>query len=187
MKRTLIALAVPTALLLAACTSDNDAPKESANTSTQAEVVFDSCAEAAAAGAAPLHKGDPGYRSSWDRDNDGVACEFSPTDAPPPATSTEEFDAADYQSQIERALLAGAGLDSFTAACPDISWLCTISDIEARNASIIVITQQVTENDEELGKRTVIGVKNFIGEQFPELGWVQVNSATGAVLANERI
>ena len=28
-----------------------------------------------AAGAAPLHRGDPGYRSGLDRDGDGIACE----------------------------------------------------------------------------------------------------------------
>lgn len=36
---------------------------------------FDSCAAARAAGAAPLHRGDPGYSPSLDRDGDGVACE----------------------------------------------------------------------------------------------------------------
>ncbi|MFF0828723.1 MBL fold metallo-hydrolase [Brevibacillus sp. NPDC003359] len=38
-------------------------------------VYYKNCSEAKAAGAAPLHKGDPGYRSGLDRDNDGVACE----------------------------------------------------------------------------------------------------------------
>ncbi|MET9697802.1 excalibur calcium-binding domain-containing protein [Streptomyces sp. NPDC006529] len=33
------------------------------------------CADARAAGAAPLHRGEPGYRSELDRDGDGVACE----------------------------------------------------------------------------------------------------------------
>ncbi len=36
---------------------------------------YRSCAAARAAGAAPLHRGDPGYRSGLDRDGDGVACE----------------------------------------------------------------------------------------------------------------
>lgn len=36
---------------------------------------FASCAEARAAGAAPLHTGDPGYSTSLDRDRDGTACE----------------------------------------------------------------------------------------------------------------
>lgn len=38
-------------------------------------VYFSSCAEARAAGAAPLYRGQPGYRAGLDRDNDGVACE----------------------------------------------------------------------------------------------------------------
>jgi hypothetical protein len=36
---------------------------------------FRSCAEARAAGAAPLRRGDPGYSLSLDRDRDGIACE----------------------------------------------------------------------------------------------------------------
>ena len=36
---------------------------------------FRSCAAARAAGAAPLHRGDPGYNAKLDRDGDGVACE----------------------------------------------------------------------------------------------------------------
>lgn len=36
---------------------------------------YGSCAAARAAGAAPLYRGDPGYRTGLDRDGDGVACE----------------------------------------------------------------------------------------------------------------
>ncbi|CAM3557301.1 DUF1524 domain-containing protein [Smaragdicoccus niigatensis] len=36
---------------------------------------YKNCAAARAAGAAPLHRGDPGYRAALDRDGDGVACE----------------------------------------------------------------------------------------------------------------
>ncbi|WP_343192908.1 excalibur calcium-binding domain-containing protein [Mizugakiibacter sediminis] len=36
---------------------------------------FASCAEARAAGAAPVRRGDPGYAPRLDRDNDGVGCE----------------------------------------------------------------------------------------------------------------
>jgi hypothetical protein len=36
---------------------------------------FRSCAEARAAGAAPLRTGQPGYSTRLDRDRDGVACE----------------------------------------------------------------------------------------------------------------
>ncbi|MEF3304284.1 excalibur calcium-binding domain-containing protein [Paenibacillus sp. GYB003] len=38
-------------------------------------VYYASCSDAKAAGAAPLHAGDPGYRAGLDRDGDGVACE----------------------------------------------------------------------------------------------------------------
>lgn len=36
---------------------------------------YSNCTEARAAGAAPLYRGDPGYGSHLDRDDDGVACE----------------------------------------------------------------------------------------------------------------
>ena len=38
-------------------------------------VYYQSCAAARAARAAPLHVGDPGYRTGLDRDKDGIACE----------------------------------------------------------------------------------------------------------------
>jgi len=38
-------------------------------------VYFANCDAARAAGAAPLYRGDPGYRSALDGDDDGVACE----------------------------------------------------------------------------------------------------------------
>ncbi|XUL94463.1 excalibur calcium-binding domain-containing protein [Streptomyces galilaeus] len=38
-------------------------------------VYYKDCDAARAAGAAPLYRGDPGYRSELDRDGDGVACE----------------------------------------------------------------------------------------------------------------
>lgn len=37
--------------------------------------VYRNCAAARAAGAAPVRRGDPGYGSHLDRDNDGVGCE----------------------------------------------------------------------------------------------------------------
>lgn len=39
------------------------------------DAKYANCSEARAAGAAPLHRGDPGYDNSLDGDNDGVACE----------------------------------------------------------------------------------------------------------------
>ena len=41
----------------------------------QSDVYYKNCAEARAAGAAPLHRGEPGYRPGLDSDGDGVACE----------------------------------------------------------------------------------------------------------------
>ncbi|MBW3068080.1 hypothetical protein CWT12_11670 [Actinomyces sp. 432] len=38
-------------------------------------VYYKNCSEAREAGAAPIHSGEPGYRSALDRDNDGIACE----------------------------------------------------------------------------------------------------------------
>lgn len=44
-------------------------------TPAQSSAYYSSCAEAKAAGAAPLYQGAPGYRSGLDKDGDGVACE----------------------------------------------------------------------------------------------------------------
>ncbi len=37
--------------------------------------AFPNCSAARAAGAAPVRRGEPGYGSHLDRDNDGVGCE----------------------------------------------------------------------------------------------------------------
>lgn len=39
------------------------------------DVYYPNCAAARAAGAAPLYRGQPGYRPQLDRDGDGIACE----------------------------------------------------------------------------------------------------------------
>lgn len=39
------------------------------------EVYYRNCAAARAAGAAPLYRGQPGYRPQMDGDSDGIACE----------------------------------------------------------------------------------------------------------------
>ena len=38
-------------------------------------VYYENCTAARAAGAAPIMRGEPGYASKLDRDNDGIACE----------------------------------------------------------------------------------------------------------------
>lgn len=43
--------------------------------SAPAEVYYANCAEARAAHAAPIRRGQPGYAPHLDRDNDGIACE----------------------------------------------------------------------------------------------------------------
>lgn len=45
------------------------------STTTAQPVYYPNCAAARAAGAAPLRRGDPGYRAGLDRDGDGIACE----------------------------------------------------------------------------------------------------------------
>jgi general secretion pathway protein G len=40
-----------------------------------ATVYYANCTAARAAGAAPIRRGEPGYRAALDRDGDGVACE----------------------------------------------------------------------------------------------------------------
>lgn len=42
---------------------------------TRADAYYPNCAAVRAAGHAPLHRGEPGYRAGLDRDGDGVACE----------------------------------------------------------------------------------------------------------------
>lgn len=69
MKRILLAIAIPASLLLSSCSSSD------AEVKPTAAGEFASCAEAREAGAAPLLRGDAGYRTEWDRDDDGVACE----------------------------------------------------------------------------------------------------------------
>jgi hypothetical protein len=50
------------------------APQPS-NDSSSSAVYYKNCDAARAAGAAPINRGEPGYRSALDRNNDGVACE----------------------------------------------------------------------------------------------------------------
>lgn len=50
-------------------------PSKPAEPSDNGYAYYEDCDAARAAGAAPLHRGDPGYRPELDRDGDGVACE----------------------------------------------------------------------------------------------------------------
>ena len=51
------------------------APAVQAPAPAPAAVYYANCAAAKAAGAAPLYRGQPGYRAGMDGDSDGVACE----------------------------------------------------------------------------------------------------------------
>lgn len=58
--------------------SSTTIPRSSAQAmvpSVAAGRAFRNCAEARAAGAAPVRRGDAGYGSHLDRDNDGIGCE----------------------------------------------------------------------------------------------------------------
>ncbi|MEY2570724.1 MAG: hypothetical protein QOE63_1074 [Acidimicrobiaceae bacterium] len=52
------------------------APPETEPPATQPpDVYYANCTAARNAGAAPIYRGQPGYRAALDRDNDGIACE----------------------------------------------------------------------------------------------------------------
>lgn len=52
--------------------STNNVVGDSSDTGS---VYYSNCDAARSADAAPLYRGEPGYRSALDRDGDGVACE----------------------------------------------------------------------------------------------------------------
>lgn len=76
MRRMLAVAAVAAAIsLLTGCNDPSPVTGSRQPTrSTQSSVYYKDCDAAREAGAAPLRKGDPGYRSELDRNNDGVAC-----------------------------------------------------------------------------------------------------------------
>lgn len=51
------------------------APAPAADMPELTDVYYKNCAAVRAAGAAPIHTGDPGYSRKLDRDGDGIACE----------------------------------------------------------------------------------------------------------------
>ena len=52
------------------------APTTTGTPSTSGSVFYATCADALADDAAPLYRGDPGYRRALDPDGDGVACDL---------------------------------------------------------------------------------------------------------------
>ena len=55
--------------------SESESQKKSESTPEPQKEFYANCKAAKAAGAAPLYRGDPGYREDLDRDGDGTACE----------------------------------------------------------------------------------------------------------------
>jgi hypothetical protein len=77
---------------------------------TKAAPYYPNCMAARAAGAAPIHRGEPGYRPALDGDDDGIACETGGGAAPPaPAPPPADPPAADvYYANCAAARAAGA-------------------------------------------------------------------------------
>lgn len=71
-KPTTTTTAKPTTTTTAKPTTTTASPT---TVTTASSAYYANCDAARAAGAAPLHVGDPGYRTGLDRDHDGVACE----------------------------------------------------------------------------------------------------------------
>nr|WP_196779058.1 excalibur calcium-binding domain-containing protein [Bifidobacterium choloepi] len=55
--------------------SGSSSSGSSTSNDSSGDVYYKNCTVAREAGVAPLYRGDPGYRSALDRDNDGIACE----------------------------------------------------------------------------------------------------------------
>ncbi|WP_254054309.1 excalibur calcium-binding domain-containing protein [Sphingorhabdus sp. EL138] len=55
------------------CHGGKTAPKKQVR--ANGSVYYPNCSAARAAGAAPVRRGQPGYASHLDRDNDGIGCE----------------------------------------------------------------------------------------------------------------
>ena len=75
LRRLPILAAAVMLLVVAGCAKPAAPAKTAAPAQPSGEVYYANCAAAKAAGAAPLRRGQPGYRAALDRDNDGVACE----------------------------------------------------------------------------------------------------------------
>jgi hypothetical protein len=59
----------------AAAEAAAQAQQYSSSSSSGGYVYYENCTAARAAGDTPIYRGEPGYRSALDRDNDGIACE----------------------------------------------------------------------------------------------------------------
>lgn len=59
--------------------SEENSEEAEAPVEKPSSVYYSNCTEAWNAGAAPIYRGEPGYRIDLDRDEDGVACEKRPS------------------------------------------------------------------------------------------------------------
>lgn len=59
--------------IMSTWTAASKSPEEIAR--IQSSVYYRNCDAARAAGAAPINRGEPGYREQMDGDSDGIACE----------------------------------------------------------------------------------------------------------------
>lgn len=101
---------VPFALFGAACVAGT-----SGSSGGHVETVsYANCDAVKAAGKAPLHKGDPGYSTSLDRDGDGTACDTTTTTT----AAGPQIDQAAYAQCLMNQRMAGVN---------DPSWCQVIS------------------------------------------------------------
>lgn len=56
---------------------ESDVPTAQEGGDTDLRMYFANCDAARSAGAAPLYRGEPGYRAELDRDGDGKACDIN--------------------------------------------------------------------------------------------------------------
>ena len=59
--------------------SEENSEEAEAPADESSPVYYSNCTEAWNAGAAPIYRGEPGYRIDLDRDKDGIACEKRPS------------------------------------------------------------------------------------------------------------
>ena len=90
----------------------------------QVSVYYASCADAEAAHAAPIHRGQPGYRAGLDRNGNGIACETLPdsaaqyggSPAPAPAPAPAPTPASNDNVASSRNDTGGSSAGAWSAA-----------------------------------------------------------------------
>jgi hypothetical protein len=72
---TITQKAKPAPTVTVTVTQKADTASDDSADSGSGSVYYANCAEVRVAGAAPIHRGEPGYSSDLDRDGDGTACD----------------------------------------------------------------------------------------------------------------